>query len=76
MDFEKEINKELKKLGERVHQLRMEKGLTQLDLSSRCIIDRADISRIEHGEMNIKFSSLVQLAIALEVSISDFFVEE
>ncbi|GAA0537410.1 helix-turn-helix domain-containing protein [Chitinophaga japonensis] len=59
--------------GKNVRQLRADKKLSQRELAALCNIDHADISRIENAEMNIKFSSIVQLAEALEVEIEYLF---
>lgn len=64
---------ELIKLGKRLRQLRKEKELTQLDLEVRSGIDNGDISRIENGQKNIEFHSIVKLAEALEVELYQLF---
>lgn len=63
---------EIKKFGARVRELREEKGMSQFDLEAASGIDRADISRIENGRLDIKFSSIVKLADALVIDISFF----
>lgn len=64
---------ELIKLGKRLRQLRKEKKLTQLDLEVRSGIDHGDISRIENGQKNIEFHSIVKLAEALEADLYQLF---
>jgi transcriptional regulator with XRE-family HTH domain len=66
-------SEELIKLGEHIRFLRKEKKLTQLDLEVRSGIDNGDISRIENGQKNIEFHSIVKLAMALEVELHQFF---
>jgi len=57
----------LKIFGENLRRIRMEKGLSQRDLSSLCNIDNADISRMENGQVNVSLNTISQLADALEV---------
>lgn len=38
-------------------------------------INRTEISRIENGQKNIEFLTLVKLAIALDAELEDFFSE-
>ncbi len=63
--------KDLKKFGRRLEQLRTMKDLSLRDLSYACDIDNSKISKIEKGQINITFTTIVQLAEALEVSVSD-----
>lgn len=73
----KEVYKsELVKLGKRIRQIRKQKKLTQVDLEVICHINNGDISRIENGQKNIEFNTIVRLARALDVAILDFFKEE
>jgi transcriptional regulator with XRE-family HTH domain len=71
--FEKRYNLEIKALGERIKAIRIQKKLTQLDLEVSSGINRTEISRIETGQKNVEFITLVRLAFALEVEVKDFF---
>jgi len=62
-----------KKLGQRIKEIRESKGLSQLDVASVCDYDKTTISRIENGRTNITLKTLVTLALAMEVDISQFF---
>ncbi|WP_421801837.1 helix-turn-helix domain-containing protein [Flagellimonas sp.] len=62
-----------KKLGQRIKEVREGKELSQLDVASICDYDKTTISRIENGRTNITLKTLVTLALALEVDISQFF---
>ena len=73
---EKRYNTEITNFGERIKQIREIKKLTQLDLELSSGIDRTEISRIENGARNIEFFTMVKLAIALNVNLSDFFPEK
>lgn len=71
---EKRYDLEIKAFGERIKGLREGKGMTQLDLEIASGIDRTEISRIENGSRNLEFFTIVKIAIALEVELSEFFM--
>lgn len=56
--------------GKRVKQLRLKKGLTQIQLANKGDFDRNYIGMIERGERNPSLLSLQRLANALEVDLS------
>lgn len=60
----------LKKLGANIKRLREAKGLSFRELSYACDIDNSKISKIEKGQINITFTTILQLARALEVQSS------
>ena len=61
----------LKKFGKPLSELRKKKNLSLRDLSYACDIDNSKISKIEKGMVNITFTTMVQLAEALEVSLPE-----
>lgn len=63
----------LQLLGKRIKKLRLEKGLSQVDLIARMQgnIDTTNISRIEAGRTNPTVYSLYRLSEALEISMSE-----
>lgn len=66
-------NKEIKLLGERLKQIRIHRNMIQLDLAEAIGMDRSEISKMENGKQNVEFNTLVRLAEALQVNLSDFF---
>jgi transcriptional regulator with XRE-family HTH domain len=72
---EKRYKIEIKAFGKRLKTIRQKKGFTQLDLELESGINRTEISRIENGSKNIEFYTIVKLAEALEVKLSDLFKE-
>ena len=67
--------KQLIKLGKRLKQLRIEKGYTnyeQFAFDHR--LPRAQYGRYEKGQ-DLRFSSLVKVLNALNISLKDFFSE-
>lgn len=66
----------LKKLGQRIRQLRQQRGWTQEDLAHAAKIERAYISDLEQGRHNFGVSYLPRLAKALKVSVAGLFEAE
>ena len=60
----------LKKVGKKIQEIRLNKGLTQVELVGRIEgeIDTTNISRIESGRTNPTVFTLFRIAEALEVS--------
>ena len=53
-------------LGNKIHEIRTTKGLTQKELSESCNVDIRTIQRIESGEVIPRWSTVRILAVALE----------
>ena len=60
-------------LGQAVEELRRETGLTQEQLADRFQSDFPSVGGIERGTSNPTFSSLLRVARALEVDLSELF---
>jgi len=65
----------MKLLSERIRQLRIEKGLTQIDVASKMGIDDSSYRKIESGRTNPTSRTLYKLAVALDVSVAELFPE-
>jgi ribosome-binding protein aMBF1 (putative translation factor) len=66
----------LKRLGERIKQLRIEKGYTSYEyFAYEHNISRAQFGRYERGE-DLRFSSLLKVINALDISLEEFFGED
>ncbi len=63
----------LKKFGDNLRKLRENKSLTLRELSSACNIDYSNILRIEQGKINPTFTTILELASALELHPSVLF---
>jgi len=59
--------KVLKKFGENLRKLRKQKEMSLRQMSYACSIDNSKIAKIEKGRINVTFTTLLQLALALEV---------
>ncbi len=66
------MNKELlKRFAKRLKTLRISKGYTQDELSFRANIARSTLGNIETAQNDITLSKVNQLAVALEISLSE-----
>ncbi|MBJ6369103.1 helix-turn-helix domain-containing protein [Snuella sedimenti] len=63
----------LKIVGQNIKRIRLEKGLTQVDLVGKieARIDTTNISRIEKGRTNATIHTLFKISQALEVPLSE-----
>lgn len=59
--------------GEKVRELRYERGLSQEALGRRVHLHRTYISDIEGGKRNPGLDNIVRLAVALDVSTDELF---
>ena len=60
-----EKKEQRERIGQRIAELRKEKGLTQQDIADRTGIQRNHISRIEAGKYSVGFDTLQSIAEAL-----------
>lgn len=58
------------KVGDRIRKIRLEKGLTQREVSARCHIAEPTIRKYESGRLNPKFETMNKIASALEVPVT------
>ncbi|MFO8031777.1 MAG: cupin domain-containing protein [Desulfohalobiaceae bacterium] len=63
-------------LGERIKQLRLQKGLSLQELSERTSLAQGLLSQIERDQVSPPISTLLKIASSLESDISLFFQEE
>ena len=61
----------LKKLGNRIAQIRKQKNLTQVDLAEIAGMDDSSIRRIESGRNNSSIIILIRLAEAMKVPLNE-----
>jgi len=61
------------KVGRRIKEIREIKDMSQKDLAYTSDIDRSYIASVESGKRNISIVNLEKIAIALDVSLSEFF---
>lgn len=63
------------KVGIRIKEVREINGLTQFDLAEKVkLLNQSQICKIENGSRSLKVEELINIADALNVSISDLLV--
>lgn len=63
------MNDNLKRLAQELHKARTQKGLNQQALATKIGLPQGHISRIEQGSVDMKTSTLIELARALELEL-------
>lgn len=61
----------LKKLGEKIKGLRKEKKLTLSTLCYKNGLEPSTVSRVEKAQVDVKVSTLVKIAKALDIKLED-----
>ena len=59
------------KFGQRVHDRRLEMGISQEELAVRAGVHRTYIGMIERAEKNITLTNIEKVAKALDLSLGD-----
>lgn len=63
----------LKNLGAQIVKLRKERNMSQAELAHRCNKDPQSLERVENGKTNPTSFYLYEIALGLEVEISELF---
>jgi len=63
----------LVKLGQRIRDLRKEKGFSQESFAYEVGLDRTYMGGVERGERNIATLNLIRIAKTLKVEVGDLF---
>ncbi|WP_297449631.1 helix-turn-helix transcriptional regulator [uncultured Alistipes sp.] len=58
-------------IGERIRQLRTERGISQQDLAALCDFEKSNMSRIESGKTNLTLKNMYKISRALGVRLSE-----
>jgi transcriptional regulator with XRE-family HTH domain len=61
------------KIGLRIKELRDAKDMAQKDLAYAADLDRSYIASIENGQRNVSIVNIEKIAIALGVTLKQFF---
>lgn len=48
------------KIGDKIKEIRLEKGISQQDLAAKCNFEKANMSRIEAGRTNLTIKKRIQ----------------
>ena len=65
----------LRALGQRIRELRTQRGYSQEGFADKCGVHRTFMGTIERGESNLSFQNIVKVATTLGVSLSKLFSE-
>ena len=63
-------------LGEKIKQMRLQKGLTQEELADRCELTKGYISQLENNLNSPSIATLTDILSALGSNLAEFFREE
>ena len=61
----------LLQLGQKIRYERLKNGFSQEDLEEKSIVSRRTISEIERGNPDIRYTNLLQIAEALNMTLSE-----
>ena len=68
------LGKDIKfRFGQRLRELRRERGLSQEELAFRAGLHRTYVSSVERGQRNVALVNLEKLSRVLEIDIADLF---
>ena len=54
---------------QKIHQARLEKGWSQIELAQKAGITQSHLSRIERGEIDLRLSNVIQLARLVDLEL-------
>ena len=63
-------------VGQKIRQLRKERGLTQAELAHRIGVQQSDLCRMENGEYKVALDTLFRVLGVFGMAIGEFFREE
>lgn len=70
---ENQLSIALKRLGKNVKLMRVDRDMTQETLALEAGIARANVSKLEHGDLNASAKTILRLAAALQVPPGDLW---
>ncbi|MGD0797759.1 MAG: helix-turn-helix transcriptional regulator [Acidobacteriaceae bacterium] len=65
----------MKALGQRIRELRTERGYSQEAFADKCGVHRTFMGTIERGESNLSFQNIAKVATTLGVPLSTLFLD-
>lgn len=71
MDYENELAKVI----ERIKKIRIEKGISQLELANTANFSQSFLANVENGKKKPSVMTIIRIANALNVSPREFFPE-
>jgi len=64
----------LRALGQRIRELRTERGYSQESFADECGVHRTFMGTVERGESNLSFQNIARVATTLGVPLSNLFL--
>jgi transcriptional regulator with XRE-family HTH domain len=64
----------LRALGQRIRELRIDRGYSQEGFADKCGVHRTFMGTVERGESNLSFQNIAKVATNLGVSLSELFL--
>lgn len=61
------------RFGQRIRELRKQRGFSQESFALECGLDRTYIGGVERGERNVALKNIEVISQALKLSVSDLF---
>lgn len=61
------------KIGQRIKELREKTEMSQKDLAYAADLDRSYIASIENGQRNVSIVNIEKIAVALNITVKEFF---
>lgn len=74
-EIKEEDQKLLKAIGQKIKELRKEKGIGYIELAKEIGISRNALSLVETGRVYFNFSTLLQILRYFKLSTDEFFNE-
>ena len=65
----------LRALGQRIRELRTERGYSQESFADKCGVHRTFMGTVERGESNLSFHNIAKVATTLGVPLSTLFLD-
>lgn len=62
---------EIKQIGQNIRKYRLKKGFSQLDLAASSGFEESSIGRLENGKTNPTIKTLLKIARALDIKLSE-----
>ena len=63
-------------VGQKIRQIRKERGLTQAELAHRIGVQQSDLCRMENGEYKVALDTLFRVLGVFGMAIGEFFRDE
>lgn len=67
----KEISAEVKRFGEKIREMRLQKGMSQMEVGALVQIDRENIRKYEKGLQEPRLTTIMKFAKAFEIDYNE-----